>query len=334
MAKRMKDTEWLAISARIRAMEGQLLGRERMDQILDARTDEDALKLLQELGYPELDPRRPEEMDAAIARARRESMEDLADGVPDRRYIELFELRYDYHNAKAVLKAGEVGADPAPMLMDQGRVPPAELSAAIRESAWDDLSGRLGEAIAEAREVLETTRDPQLAEICLDRWYWRDLSDLAAATGSPFLEGYVAVQIDAAGLRALVRSLRMGKGAEFLRGVLAEGGQVDPDEILRVSANGGAGLTELYAPTGLAEAAESGAEVLKGGPMTEFERRCDDAVGAYLDRAKLVPFGEAPLVGYLAAKETEYLDLRILLLGRAAGLPADTIRARLRAAYV
>ena len=45
-------------------------------------------------------------------------------------------------------------------------------------------------------------------------------------------------------------------------------------------------------------------------------------------------FGEAPLVGYLAARETEYTNLRILLMGRGAGLPADVIRSRLRAGYV
>ena len=58
------------------------------------------------------------------------------------------------------------------------------------------------------------------------------------------------------------------------------------------------------------------------------------AVGDYLAGAQYVPFGEAPLVGYLAARETEYTNLRILLLGRSMGLPADVIRSRLRASYV
>ena len=42
----------------------------------------------------------------------------------------------------------------------------------------------------------------------------------------------------------------------------------------------------------------------------------------------------SPLVGYLAARETEYTNLRILLMGRNTGLPADVIRARLRQSYV
>ena len=81
-------------------------------------------------------------------------------------------------------------------------------------------------------------------------------------------------------------------------------------------------------------AAESGARALQGGPLTEFEKLCDDVVGDYLAGALFVPFGEAPLVGYLAARETEYTNLRILLMGRGAGIAPDVIRSRLRASYV
>ena len=94
------------------------------------------------------------------------------------------------------------------------------------------------------------------------------------------------------------------------------------------------GNTATAAQELLRGAAEAGAEALRGGPLTKFEKLCDDAVGDYLAGAQYVPFGEAPLVGYLAARETEYTNLRILLMGRGAGLPADVIRSRLRAGYV
>ena len=103
MAKKIKDTDYLAISARIKAMETGLLTRERMEQVLDARTDEEAVKLLQECGYPELDARNPEAMDAALSAAREATLSDVLDGAPDPRYIDIFKLKYDYHNIKAVL---------------------------------------------------------------------------------------------------------------------------------------------------------------------------------------------------------------------------------------
>ncbi len=334
MAKRIKDTDYLAISARIRAMENGLLTRERMEQVLEARTGDEAAKILQECGYPALDPARPEEMDAALAAVREETLADLADSAPDARYIDIFKLKYDYHNVKALLKAAAMGTDPSHMLLDMGRVSAAELREALESGHLEELPPALAAAAAEAKEVLDTTRDPQRSDMVLDRWCYRDMMDAAEATGSDFLAGYVRAQIDAANLRSLVRTLRMGRNADFLRDVLFEDGTIEPQALLKVSADGGAGLAELYAPTELAAAAEAGAAILKSGAMTEFEKLCDDAVEEYLAGAQAIPFGEAPLIAYLAARETEYTNLRILLLGRSAGLAPDLIRARLRRSCV
>ena len=205
---------------------------------------------------------------------------------------------------------------------------------AVRSRELDGLPETLAAAVVEAREVLDTTRDPQLSDIVLDRWCYRDMAALAEETGSAFLRGYVAVQVDAVNLRTAVRTLRMGKGADFLLGALLEGGDLAPDAVAKAASSGAAGLRELYGATRFRDAAEAGAEALKGGPLTAFEKLCDDAVGDYLAGAQSVPFGEAPLVSYLAARETEYTNLRILLMGRAAGIDPAVIRTRLRASYV
>lgn len=334
MAKHIKDTDYLVISARIKAMETGLLTRERMEQILEARSDEEALKLVQDSGYPDLKALDPESLDRVLSADREATLADLTDGAPDPRYIDIFKLKYDYHNVKVLLKAQAMGTDPDAMLMDMGRVPAPVLKEALRSGETGDLPAILAQAAEEARSVLDTTRDPQLCDIALDRWYYRDMVDAAGATGSAFLQGYVRIQIDGANLRTLVRTLRMGKNADFLADVLFEGGEVSPQAILEVSRSAGSGLAELYAPTRLAAAAEAGAEAVKGGTLTDFEKRCDDAVADYLADALFVPFGEAPLVGYLAARETEYTNLRILLMGRSAGLSPEIIRSRLRKSYV
>ena len=332
MANRIKDTDYLAISARIKAMETGLLTRERMEQVLEARTDEEAVKILQECGYPELDARSPEAMDAALSAAREATLSDVLDGAPDPRYIDIFKLKYDYHNIKAVLKAAAMNVSPDSMLMDMGRVGAAELKEAVQAGRLDELPEGLAAAAAEAKDVLDSTRDPQLSDIVLDRWCYQEMARVAEETGSAFLAGYVKIQIDAANLRSLVRTLRMGKSGDFLKTVLLEGGDIGTDAVA-AAGNSGA-LQELYGPTALQAAAEAGAEALRGGPLTAFEKLCDDAVGEYLAGAQFVPFGEAPLLGYLAARETEDTNIRILLMGRGAGLPAEVIRSRLRNGYV
>ena len=148
MAKTIKDTDYLVISARVKALETGLLTAERMEQILDAKSGEDAGKLLQEWGYPQLDPRRPEAMDAALSAVREATLADLAEGTPDARYIDLFKVKYDYHNVKALLKAEAVGAAPDRMLMDMGRISTAELAEAVRSRELDGLPETLAAAVA------------------------------------------------------------------------------------------------------------------------------------------------------------------------------------------
>lgn len=334
MTKRIKDTDYLVISARVRAMEPTLLTTERMERLLAARTDGEAQKLLREYGYPELDAADPAAMDAALRRVRAEVLRDLEVGMPDLRIFDCFRLKYDYHNAKVILKSRAMKIDPARMLTDLGRISVENLRAAMEQETLDNLPGLMGEAVPEAKAVLDSTRDPQLCDIVLDRWMMRDMTEEAENVGSPFLAGFVCRQIDAANLRALVRALRIGKGAAFLKEVFADGGEIKVEQLLSMSERSGDGLADLYAGTGLAAAAEAGEEALRGGALTAFETECDNAVSRYLEEARMIPFGDAPVLAYLAAKETELINLRILMLGRAAGLPPDVIRSRLRTVCV
>ena len=71
-----------------------------------------------------------------------------------------------------------------------------------------------------------------------------------------------------------------------------------------------------------------------GGPLTAFERECDNAVTRYVSDAKRVPFGEETVIAYLYAKEAELTAIRTILASRRAGLDGAAIRERLRETYV
>ena len=119
-----KDTDYLAISARIRAMENRLLNRDRLERIIEARSDQEALKVLVECGYPEIPGAGLEQM---LASVREETVKDLSRAVPGEPGLEIFKLKYDYHNAKTILKAQAMGVDAARLLLKGGRYDPEEL---------------------------------------------------------------------------------------------------------------------------------------------------------------------------------------------------------------
>ena len=109
MLSKIKDTDYLSISTRIRAMENRLLTRERMERMLEARADEDAAKVLSECGYEELGTLSHAALDEALARARAALYQEMKGAAPDPRLVEVFQLKYDSHNAKVLLKAHEIG---------------------------------------------------------------------------------------------------------------------------------------------------------------------------------------------------------------------------------
>jgi V/A-type H+-transporting ATPase subunit C len=332
LAKTIKDTDYLFLSSRIKAMECHLLSRERMERMLEAPSNEDAAKVLQECGYAEMPQVGEQALEQVLAEQRQKSFDDLRSAAPDPSIIDVFQVKYDYHNAKTILKAEAKGVDPAPLLMDIGRVPAAKLVEGIRASDLRGVPAILQSAVLEARSVLNTTGDPQLADFVLDRAYFEDMLQIAQHSGSAFLEGYVRINIDSANLRSVVRTLRMGKNTDFLKGVLFRGGNIDVNRILNTVGSGN--LEDLYTTSLLNQAAQAGSAALNGGGLTRFEKLCDDAVVKYLSGAKLVAFGEAPVIGYLAAKENELTAVRIIMTGRMAGLDTETIRERLRESYV
>ena len=48
----------------------------------------------------------------------------------------------------------------------------------------------------------------------------------------------------------------------------------------------------------------------------------------------LIPFGPEPVLAFVAAREQEMRNVRIIISGKLAKLPASTIRERMREAYV
>ena len=330
---KIKDTDYLTISARIRAMETHLLTRERMERMLEARTDEEAAKVLVECGYEELPALTHAGLDELLSAARADLYKQLKGSVPDKRLVEVFQMKYDYHNAKTLIKAAAVGADADRLLMEGGRWSAAQIKDAFQRDSLRDFTDPFRQAVVQARELLNGGGDPQLADFVLDRAYFEEMRAAAEGTGSTFLQGYVRLLIDETNLRSAVRSARMGKGSDFLSQVLLPGGNV---EVHTLTSGKGADLSAVFRAGPLSEAAEAGTALTApgSGELTAFERLCDDAVMNYLAQARRIPFGEQAVVGYLDAREREFTAIRPILSGRLAGRDADTIRERLREAYV
>ena len=328
-----KDTEYLSVSSRVRAMETRLLTRERLERMIDAPDDMQALKILSECGFGEIGQTDPAALETALNAARIAAYRELAAIVPDQSVLDIFRAKYDYHNAKVLLKSGRIGRSAEPLLLNGGRYDPVQLSDDLAKGSPGAYSSAFRLAVESAAKLLAEGGDAQAADMLLDQAYYAEMSDLTDRCGNRFLQEYIRLSIDAANLRTCVRCARMERDALFLSNALLEGGSVSRSALVKVGAQE---AWTLYRGGELAAAAELADSLAKpdGAPLTAFERACDDALMRSAQQCRRVPFGQEVVIGYLLALEAELTAVRIVMAGRRVGLDGDVIRQRLRACYV
>ena len=326
MTKNRKDTDYLFLAYRVRALERNRLTAPRIEQLLTAGDVAACSQLLSELGYEPIHDEAS--LQASLKQQREAVFSDIARFMPEPELLDVFRLKYDYHNIKTLLKDRSGGR----LLMDAGCISAADMERQYAESGnWQFLPKEMADAAKEAADVLAETGNPQRSDFILDRAYFAQLRSLAQESRCAYLQEYIRAMIDAANLRSLVRTKRLRTDPGFLRQVLFDGGSVSVDTIV---AHAGNGPAALYRATPFRAAAEAGEEAVKGGSLTAFERACDNAVLLAAGKARSSPFGVEVVLGYLAAKEAEWTAVRIIMSGRMAGMTADAIRERLRDQYV
>lgn len=326
-----KKEAYLCLSSVVRAREPRLLNAERAERMLDASSFEEAAKLLSDCGYEDMSQMGLKEIEASLNMHRDSIFKEIEHLIPDRIIVDFFRMKYDYHNAKVLVKSEAMNMDASRLLSSSGRIPGDKLKTMFHEERFSEMPAKLREAINQAKSVLARTSNPQLSDFVFDKAYFSELNDIAANSENSFLKGYTSILIDTANLKSAVRTMRMGKNADFLHEALIPGGNTDPVRILAASDKDT--LLGLYSHTRLEKAAAAAADAIDGGSQTEFELACDNAVNAFLKSAKLISFGAEPVAAYLAAVENEITAVRMILTGRLAGVKSETIKERLRDMY-
>jgi len=350
--KRLKENDYLYSSARIRVLERTLLNQDMIERMLESKNVSEAAKVLVECGYEDLPSITRKNLETLLSNERSRVYSLLSSFVPHREILDVFRIKYDYHNLKSIVKAESRNIDAERLLIGDGRYDGAALINAVRKADYSKLPTAMQQAIESAKDLLSRTHDPQLSDIVFDQACFSEMLSLANKLGSDFLKGYVRLLVDVTNIRIVVRSKRTKKEFDFLRRSLLEGGNFDREKLLAASSGGS--LRSVFAGSALEHAATVADDMIssienaseyegasdRSGPdagksaLSRLELELDDAVEKYLGSAKRVPFGEAPVIAFLAAKERDYTTIRAILSGLIAGVNPDAIRQRLSPAAV
>ncbi len=329
--------DYLFGSANIRTLENAIVGRERIEKLLNTKTTDEAWSLLSDWGVNVIrnsedgKPMREETL-LGILKGAYDRISELA---PDSDALRLWLYPYDCNNLKAAQKAFIRGIDPASMLFDFGTLAASDIVKMVEKGDYEGLPTNMQESAQKAMDEYAKTKNPQVIDLILDKACWRDMLDCAKASGEAFVLRLVQTRIDLLNAMIALRILRMKSGdvgKVLFADAFLEGGNLSFERMSECLTNGEDALWAFLYRTNYSVFAEKFA---KGdGALSTAEKLADNYWMSLVLENKFIPMGLEVMVAFLAAHEYEVKNLRILLSGKEAGIATATIRERIRDSYV
>jgi V/A-type H+-transporting ATPase subunit C len=258
-----------------------------------------------------------------------------------RAMVEIYTSRYEYHNAKVVLRAvvndvelEKVTNSILPDLNDINTpwIKIIENADDLRSAAVQMRRKSFGSALNAVPE------DARLSEYedALDRHYFTNA--LKALTGKGpdvrFLKDLVASEIDHRNILNVLEAKAVGLSNEQIVDLLLPGGKILPKRAFSAIATGGKdAMLDM-----LRNAPRFDGAAFEEALATSNETRSLDAVVTWLKEREhkkmarmsfLHPVSALPVIHYIATKVQEVNDLRLIVRGRLAGLPTDVLEAHI-----
>ena len=337
MSIKDKSTEYMYISARVRAIEATMPGREMIGRMIEAQNTESAAAVALESGILNSvdEAKDPDRLDEVLSRRLKDALDVVESDEGGRRVTPIIRLAYDCANIKAALRCIPHGIDFSDLLFDVGSLPVERYRKMAESGDFSSLSKNLAQAAQKAKTDYATTCDPLKIDLPLDRACFADMLSAAENTGDGFTVDFVKTKIDMTNVMMLLRIAGMGKNGlteGLLSEALIDGGHIGIESLKEATEQEEEELTgkisalvSMRYPR-IAEALGSGTE--------NFENECDSLIEAKLQEARYIPFGIPIVLTFLCKLEYEIKNVRIILAGKAAGLSPDKIAQRVRGSYV
>ena len=329
----MKFTQ--AVS-RIWVLETRLLDKSKVERMIEASSANEVIRILNETEYSNVSGniKRAEDYEEILTAELKRVYELVYEISPVKEVVKIMSLKYDYHNAKVLLKEKVLGKDFSSMLIKLGNIDLQEIKRKIDGDNLKSLNGTLGKGIQEAMRIFEETKDPQKIDIIIDKYMYKELVEIKNSLNYKFIDNLVKAMIDSNNIRTLLRIKKQHKGRDFAEEVIVNGGVIDSSKLISLLNESPENIMSKLQSTIYSDLIKEGFE---GYIATEsasiLEKLSDNYIMELMKGSKLVTFGPEKILSYIYAKETEIKVIRIIMVGKLNNIAEEVIRERLRDIY-
>lgn len=325
------------VMPRIRVYETKLLDKSKLDRMIDANTAHEALKVLQETEYGCFmgSIKSADDYEIILSDELKRLFNVMYEISPVKALVDLMSIKYDYHNIKVILKGRFLKQDLSYLIIPVGSLDTSKLKELIENTNLSEFPQIIREGIEDAIYTFENTNDPQMIDIILDKYMFKSLIHIKNEINDTFIDKYVSALIDSTNLKTLLRVKKQNKDREFLKTVIIEGGSIESDKFLGMINDEIQNISTKLATSNYAEFVKTGMEYYaKTSSVSLLEKLVDNFIMDFMKDAKIIPFGAAPILAYIYAKETEIKIIRIIMVSTINNISGELVRERLRDIYV
>ena len=327
----MTDNQYYYAVARIRSRELGLLNQAFIDQLLGARSVDEAMRLMQDKGWhmPDEYTTESDRVEKMLSAEKQKTWDLIGELVDDMSVFDVLLIENDYHNLKAAVKEALTSDSHPDIFINGGTIDPRVLEEAVKARDFSSLPEEMEPVAEKALETLLHTHDGQLTDIIIDEAALEAIGRAAKKSGSDVLELYAGLKVASADIKTAIRAVKTGKDRNFIKEALAPCDTLSTDKLAEAA---GEGMEAIYDYLSLTKYSDAVPE-LKKSPSA-FERWCDNLIIRNIRSEITHPYTIGPLAAYIIARENEISTVRIVLSGLINDLPEESVRERAREMYV
>ncbi len=315
-------------TARIRAIEMQLLTKTALLDLANAETFEAAADLLSATEYA-----LPQgaatlaEMEKVLL-LRRSALRELFDTLClDKSIVRLFKTRDDFANlrlaVRRMLTGKPIGAD----YSIDGNVPAEMFQDAFEKDNVGLFPPYLQTAAENAVLAYYQNKDVRRIDYEIDAAQAKYNLSEARRLENIFLLGLFRIQTDLTNIRTMFR-LKFSQSEQ--RNVFLQGGFVELERLTKALDLGYEAVGQLLFVTPYYQVVEAGAAyLLSDKSFLKLEQQCDEFLMGFLKTTVQIAAGQQPIIAYLLMKENEIRKIRLILTAKKNSLTPKLILDRI-----
>lgn len=319
--------------ARIKAMENRLLGRAKLDSLIDAKDFSDSVKMIQDTLYGEY--MASDSYENGLKSALEDVYQHMYDIIPVHEVIDVLAVRYDGHNIKSILKGKFSGFDTSSMLINVGTIPIERLKQMILEENYSNIPETVVKTVQKAVSTFNQSGDPQDIDLIVDKGIFEYAMEIAKNSKYDYLVEFVRFNIDITNLKTFIRIKAQERSIEFLDKVFINGGTLEYNRFADYINESLERFADKLSYTDFSKWSDQGiSEYIRNGDLGSIDRYGDNYIISHIKKSKFISLGTEPIIAYVIARENEIRALRIILTGKKSNVHPDKIRERMRDVYV